>query len=94
MEVEETSIDGSEQIYHRKSRYTICHYFAMELVHGGELFNKITKGRLREDLARIYFQQLAFAIDFCHSCGIYHRDFKPENLLLEEDDNLNSPISS
>ncbi|XP_022143143.1 CBL-interacting serine/threonine-protein kinase 6-like [Momordica charantia] len=63
-------------------------YFAMELVRGGELFSKIAKGRLREDVARVYFQQLISAIDFCHSRGVYHRDLKPENLLLDEDGNL------
>ncbi|KAJ4709608.1 Non-specific serine/threonine protein kinase [Melia azedarach] len=63
-------------------------YFAMELVKGGELFNKIAKGRLREDVARVYFQQLISAIDFCHSRGVYHRDLKPENLLLDEEGNL------
>ncbi|XP_054807459.1 CBL-interacting serine/threonine-protein kinase 6-like [Prosopis cineraria] len=63
-------------------------YIAMELVRGGELFNKISKGRLREDVARVYFQQLISAIDFCHSRGVYHRDLKPENLLLDEDGNL------
>ncbi|KAK4777925.1 hypothetical protein SAY87_018112 [Trapa incisa] len=63
-------------------------YFAMELVRGGELFSKISKGRLSEDLARVYFQQLISAVDFCHSRGVYHRDLKPENLLLDEDGNL------
>ncbi|KAI4344273.1 hypothetical protein L6164_011519 [Bauhinia variegata] len=63
-------------------------YIAMELVRGGELFNKIAKGRLREDVARFYFQQLISAVDFCHSRGVYHRDLKPENLLLGEDGNL------
>lgn len=63
-------------------------YFAMELVRGGELFNKVAKGRLREDLARVYFQQLISAVDFCHSRGVYHRDLKPENLLLDEEGNL------
>ncbi|EEF28408.1 CBL-interacting serine/threonine-protein kinase 6 [Ricinus communis] len=63
-------------------------YFAMELVRGGELFSKIAKGRLREDVARVYFQQLISAVDFCHSRGVYHRDLKPENLLLDEDGNL------
>lgn len=63
-------------------------YFAMDLVRGGELFAKIAKGRLKEDVARIYFQQLISAIDFCHSRGVYHRDLKPENLLLDEDGNL------
>ncbi|XP_065848841.1 CBL-interacting serine/threonine-protein kinase 6 [Euphorbia lathyris] len=63
-------------------------YFSMELVRGGELFSKISKGRLREDVARVYFQQLISAIDFCHSRGVYHRDLKPENLLLDEEGNL------
>ncbi|KAJ6355261.1 hypothetical protein OIU76_026939 [Salix suchowensis] len=63
-------------------------YFAMDLVRGGELFSKIAKGRLREDVARVYFQQLISAIDFCHSRGVYHRDLKPENLLLDEDGKL------
>lgn len=63
-------------------------YFAMELVRGGELFSKIAKGRLKEDAARVYFQQLISAVDFCHSRGVYHRDLKPENLLLDEDGNL------
>ncbi|CAI9779682.1 unnamed protein product [Fraxinus pennsylvanica] len=63
-------------------------YFSMELVRGGELFAKIAKGRLREDVARNYFQQLISAIDFCHSRGVYHRDLKPENLLLDEEGNL------
>ncbi|KAM0021092.1 putative protein kinase CAMK-CAMKL-CHK1 family [Helianthus debilis subsp. tardiflorus] len=63
-------------------------YFAMELVRGGELFSKIAKGRLPEDVARSYFQQLISAVDFCHSRGVYHRDLKPENLLLDEEGNL------
>ncbi|KAE8710477.1 CBL-interacting protein kinase 5 [Hibiscus syriacus] len=63
-------------------------YFAMELVRGGELFSKIVKGRLKEETARVYFQQLISAVDFCHSRGVYHRDLKPENLLLDEDGNL------
>lgn len=63
-------------------------YFAMELVRGGELFAKISRGRLREDVARNYFQQLISAIDFCHSRGVYHRDLKPENLLLDDEGNL------
>lgn len=63
-------------------------YFAMEYVKGGELFNKVAKGRLKEEAARKYFQQLIAAVDFCHSRGVYHRDLKPENLLLDESGNL------
>ncbi|KAH7564650.1 hypothetical protein JRO89_XS09G0001900 [Xanthoceras sorbifolium] len=63
-------------------------FFVMEYVRGGELFAKITKGRLKEELARNYFQQLISAVDFCHSRGVYHRDLKLENLLLDENENL------
>ncbi|KAK7281060.1 hypothetical protein RIF29_08720 [Crotalaria pallida] len=59
-------------------------YFIIEYAKGGELFNKVAKGRLHENMARKYFQQLISAVDFCHSKGVYHRDLKPENLLLDE----------
>ncbi|KAK8643224.1 hypothetical protein V6N13_012530 [Hibiscus sabdariffa] len=59
-------------------------YFVMEYAKGGELFKELSKGKLREDVARKYFQQLISAVDFCHSRGVYHRDLKPENLLLDE----------
>ncbi|XP_022764237.1 CBL-interacting protein kinase 5-like [Durio zibethinus] len=59
-------------------------YCVMEYAKGGELFKKVSKGKLREGMARKYFQQLISAVDFCHSRGVYHRDLKPENLLLDE----------
>ncbi|KAL5160775.1 CBL-interacting serine/threonine-protein kinase 9 [Glycine soja] len=59
-------------------------YIVLELVNGGELFDKIAKyGKLKEDEARSYFHQLINAVDYCHSRGVYHRDLKPENLLLD-----------
>ncbi|XP_047269192.1 CBL-interacting serine/threonine-protein kinase 9 isoform X3 [Capsicum annuum] len=59
-------------------------YIILEYVHGGELFDEIARhGRLKEDEARRYFQQLINAVDYCHSRGVYHRDLKPENLLLD-----------
>ncbi|XP_057536919.1 CBL-interacting serine/threonine-protein kinase 12 [Amaranthus tricolor] len=63
-------------------------FFVMEYVKGGELFNKVAKGRLKEDVARKYFQQLISAVGFCHARGVYHRDLKPENLLLDENGDL------
>lgn len=63
-------------------------YFVMEYAKGGELFNKIAKGKLKEEAARKIFQQLISAVDYFHSRGVYHRDLKPENLLLDEQGNL------
>ncbi|KAL8215156.1 hypothetical protein R6Q57_004605 [Mikania cordata] len=64
-------------------------YFALEYAKGGELFDKIANaGKLKEQIAHKYFQQLINAVDFCHSRGVYHRDLKPENLLLDENENL------
>ncbi|KAH7548271.1 hypothetical protein ACOSP7_032333 [Xanthoceras sorbifolium] len=59
-------------------------YFVIEYAKGGELFKKVAKGRVKEERAKKYFQQLISAIDFCHSRGVYHRDLKPENLILDE----------
>ncbi|XP_051142906.1 CBL-interacting protein kinase 32-like [Andrographis paniculata] len=64
-------------------------FIVLEYVTGGELFDKIVNhGRMREDEARKYFQQLINAVDYCHSRGVFHRDLKPENLLLDAAGNL------
>lgn len=63
-------------------------YVVMEYVKGGELFNKVSKGKLKHAEARRYFQQLISAVDYCRSRGVCHRDLKPENLLLDENENL------
>lgn len=59
---------------------------------GGELFDYIVQhGRMHEDEARRFFQQMLCAVEYCHRHKIVHRDLKPENLLL--DDNLNVKIA-
>ncbi|WVZ01665.1 hypothetical protein V8G54_022471 [Vigna mungo] len=63
-------------------------YFVMEYAKGGELFKKVAKGKLKEDVVHKYFRQLVNAVDFCHSRGVCQRDIKPENILLDENDNL------
>lgn len=59
---------------------------------GGELFDYIVQnGKMTEDKARRFFQQIICAVEYCHRHKIVHRDLKPENLLL--DDNLNVKIA-
>jgi serine/threonine protein kinase len=60
-------------------------YIVMDVVTGGELFTKIlNEGKLEENVARSYFQQLIDGVDYCHRRGVCHRDLKPENLLIDE----------
>jgi 5'-AMP-activated protein kinase catalytic alpha subunit len=61
-------------------------YMVMELVPGGELFDKVVaEGPLSEAEARRVFQELLDGLEYCHKQGIYHRDLKPENVLLAAD---------
>ncbi|RIB06014.1 kinase-like domain-containing protein [Gigaspora rosea] len=55
----------------------------------GELFNLIVeKGKMCEDDARRFFQQIICAVEYCHRHKIVHRDLKPENLLLDPYNNV------
>ncbi|KAL1538053.1 SNF1-related protein kinase catalytic subunit alpha KIN10-like [Salvia divinorum] len=61
----------------------------MEHMKQGELFNYILeKGRLPEDEARDYFQQIIAGVEHCHKNNVVHRDLKPENLLLDGKGNV------
>lgn len=56
---------------------------------GGELFDYIVQhGKMKEDEARRFFQQMLCAVEYCHRHKIVHRDLKPENLLLDESLNV------
>jgi len=64
-------------------------YFVMELVTGGEFFDRIVdKGSYSEEDAKILVRKIVSAIDYLHKLNIAHRDLKPENLLVKsvEDD--------
>lgn len=64
-------------------------YLIMEFVSGGDLFQEISvEGHLSEDLSRKYFRQLISTVRHCHSHGIFHRDLKLDNLLIDENKGL------
>jgi calcium/calmodulin-dependent protein kinase I len=62
-------------------------YLVMELVTGGELFDRIVaKGSYTERDASYLIRQVLAAVHFMHSNGVVHRDLKPENLLYYNQD--------
>jgi calcium/calmodulin-dependent protein kinase I len=63
-------------------------YLVMELVTGGELFDKIVeKGSYTESEASQLVRKIVSAVEYLHGIDIVHRDLKPENLLLKRADN-------
>jgi serine/threonine protein kinase len=66
------------------SRGTI--YLVMELIRGGDLFDRIVDkrdGRYTEVQARRLLRRILTAVHYLHEdCGIVHRDLKPENILV------------
>lgn len=61
-------------------------YLQMELVRGGELFDRIVeKGYFSERDARRVISAVCAALEYLHGRNIAHRDLKPENLLLSDE---------
>ncbi|XP_065830051.1 calcium/calmodulin-dependent protein kinase type 1-like [Oscarella lobularis] len=62
-------------------------YLVMELVTGGELFDRIVKkGSYTEKDASSLMKQVLEAVLYLHDLGVVHRDLKPENLLYYSPD--------
>lgn len=59
-------------------------YIILELMEGGELLDRIRKGRLSEFCAKLIFYQVVLAVYYLHKEGITHRDLKPDNILLKD----------
>jgi len=69
-------------------------YLVMELVTGGELFDKIVeKGQYTEKEAAATVKKILNSVDYLHDVNIAHRDLKPENLLLRGDDETDVMLS-
>ena len=61
-------------------------YLVMELLTGGELFDRIVGlGKYSEDDARYFTFKLLNAVLYLHDRGICHRDLKPENVRTAAD---------
>jgi len=62
-------------------------YIVTEFVSGGELFDQIVQtGGLPESRAAPIIKQIVSAVRHLHTLNIVHRDVKPENILLTDDE--------
>jgi len=61
-------------------------YMVMDYCKGGDLGHLLQKkGKLSEDVARIYLAEVLLAIEELHSREIIYRDLKPDNVAIDED---------
>jgi calcium-dependent protein kinase len=62
------------------------YYVVSEVVHGGELFKRLTKlESFSEAQAADIIHQIMLGLNYLHKQSITHRDIKPENILLVSD---------
>jgi len=74
-------------------RPTLAVRSVMDYASGGSLFTYVQqRQRLKEPLARWFFQQLLLAVDYCHRKGVANRDIKLENTLLQVIPGLPRPL--
>lgn len=62
-------------------------HIAMEYVSGGDLRSRIAAGIVPKDAVE-YTRQIAGALAELHKLGILHRDLKPGNIMVREDNSL------
>jgi serine/threonine protein kinase len=63
-------------------------YIVMELLEGENLRQRIRQGVIPERQSIIFARQLAAALAAAHNEGVIHRDLKPDNIFIIEDEEV------
>jgi PAS domain S-box-containing protein len=64
-------------------------YIVIQYIDGGELYDyAVSKDKLTEDEARVFWRQLVQGVEYMHNRGIVHRDLKLENIMLDKNKNV------
>ncbi len=62
-------------------------FFTMAYVQGMPLYERLLQPLSRQEYSR-WGLQLLKALEACHSAGVTHGDVKPDNILIDKDNNL------
>ncbi|CAD26495.1 CDK2-LIKE CELL CYCLE PROTEIN KINASE [Encephalitozoon cuniculi GB-M1] len=82
-----TIVELSDVIYNNNKMYLVFEYVELDLRR--YLDRMSDEGRLVEEgFVRKMSQQLLTAMEYCHSRNIFHRDLKPQNILVDPKENI------